>query len=185
MVARLSVAQRQCISQVRRQSLTSPFILTVCVLPFGLLTPILEIGPTHVFNPDWPGHARLHEVWQLMTHSTFALLCVWLAWWGRNIRLAALIALIVSGGFLAAYALNPLYDGTMKHSDGSELTLGGINVAVAIMVLATFGQAGVLAAVVRRPSGSEGADASSESWPEVVPPAEGSSSIPLSLRQSK
>ena len=127
-------------------------LLTICLLPFGLLTPILEIGPTHVFNPDWPGHARLHEVWQLVTHSALALLCLWLTWRTDQVRLAALIALVVSAGFLAAYALSPLYGGTMKHSDGSELMIGGINSAVVIMVVTALGQVGVLIAAARQSS---------------------------------
>jgi hypothetical protein len=127
-------------------------LLTICLLPFGLLTPILEIGPTHVFSPDWPGHARLHEVWQLVTHSALALLCLWLTWRTDQVRLAALIAFLVSVGFLAAYALSQLYGGTMKHSDGSELTIGGINSAVAIMMVTALGQVGVLIAAARQSS---------------------------------
>ena len=127
-------------------------LLTICLLPFGLLTPILEIGPTHVFNPDWPGHARLHEVWQLVTHSALALMCLWLTWRTDQVRLAALIALVVSAGFLAAYALSPLYGGNMKHSDGSELIIGGINSAVVIMVVTALGQVGVLIAAARQSS---------------------------------
>jgi len=129
-------------------------LLTICLLPFGLLTPILEIGPTHVFNPDWPGHARLHEVWQLVTHSALALMCLYLTWCGDQSRLASLIALVVTGGFLAAYGLSVFYDGTMKHSDGREVTIGGVNSAVAIMVVAASGQASVFVAATRRPQGS-------------------------------
>lgn len=122
-----------------------PVILALCVLPFGLLTPILEISPTHVFNPDWPGHARLHVAWQLVTNSALALLCVWLAWRRGKGRLAATIAFIVTCGFLFAFALSRFYGGTMRHSDGSELLVGGINVAVALMTLSALGLAGLLA----------------------------------------
>lgn len=135
-----------------RSSLCAKIILSICLLPFGLLTPILEIGPTHVFNPDWPGHARLHEVWQLVTHSALALMCLWLTWRIGQVRLAALIALLVSVGFLAAYVLSPLYGATMKHSDGTELSIGGINSAVAIMVAAALGQVGVLIATAKQSS---------------------------------
>jgi hypothetical protein len=135
-----------------RTSLFAKIILSASLLPFGLLTPILEIGPTHVFNPDWPGHARLHEVWQLVTHSALALMCLWLTWRTGQVRLAALIALLISAGFLAAYVLSPLYGGTMKHSDGTELSIGGINSAVAIMVAAALGKVGVLIAAARQSS---------------------------------
>lgn len=123
-----------------------PVILFLCVLPFGLLTPILEISPTHVFNPDWPGHARLHVAWQLATNSALALLCVWLAWRRNKAKLAATIALIVTCGFLFAFALSRFYGGTMQHSDGSELLVGGVNVAVALMTVSALGLAGLLVA---------------------------------------
>lgn len=113
--------------------------LTVCILPFGLLTPILEIGPTHVFNPDWPAHARLHEVWQLVTHCGLAALCLWLAWARGQIQLATAIAAIVVGGFLSALALAPAYGGGMAHSDGTELTVAGVNSAVLVMAASMLG----------------------------------------------
>lgn len=115
--------------------------LTACLIPFGLLTPMLEIGPTHVCNSDWPAHARLHEVWQLVTNSGLAILCLWLAWARREIRLATAIAAIVVGGFLLALILAPAYGGGMKHSDGTEQTVAGVNAAVAVMALAMAGLA--------------------------------------------
>ncbi|MDO9370342.1 MAG: hypothetical protein Q7T68_17380 [Sphingopyxis sp.] len=114
-------------------------LLALCLVPVGLLTPILEIGPTHVFNPDWPGHARLHEVWQLVENSSFAIFCLWLAWGRGAIRLAASIGLVLTGSFLTSFLLAPLYAGTMRHSDGSERLVAGINSAVVIMVIVAAG----------------------------------------------
>ncbi len=124
-------------------------ILSLALIPFGVLTPILELGVTHVVNPDWPGHARLHEVWQLLTNSSLAMLCLWLIWCSRQLRLPALIAFIVSLGFLVAYGLSPLYGGTMRHSDGSEVAVGGINLAVALMAVTTAAIGAVLASTFR------------------------------------
>lgn len=114
-------------------------ILAICLLPTGVLTPILEIGPTHVFNPDWPGHARLHEVWQLIAHMLLAGFALWLAWARCDMKLASLLGLLVNASFLASVLLAPLYGGTMQHSDGAEIAVGGINVAVAIMVISVVG----------------------------------------------
>lgn len=133
----------------------APFLLLLCVLPFGVLTPILEIGPTHVLNPHWPGHARLHEVWQLATNSALALLCVWLAWRRNDPGLAAAIALIVTGGFLVAFGLKPFYGGTMQHSDGSEIAILGFNIAVVIMALTAIGLVGLLVAKGRSARSAE------------------------------
>ena len=38
--------------------------------------PILDINATHVFNPDWTPHVRIHEVWQLLTNSSLGVLCI-------------------------------------------------------------------------------------------------------------
>lgn len=126
-------------------------VLTLCLVPVGLLVPILEIGPTHVFNPDWPGHARLHEVWQLAANSGLSLLCLWLAWGAGRVRLASGIALVLTASFLLSFLLAPLYGGTMRHSDGTELMVAGMNSAVAIMLLATAGLIFILWATRGKP----------------------------------
>lgn len=121
-------------------------VVTSCVLVFGLVVPILEVNDTHVFNPDWPGHARLHEVWQLLTNVALAAVCIRLAWKPGELRFAAALAACVTGGFLAAFAASDLYGGSMRHTDGSELAIGGVNLAVLVMALAT----GALAVIAVR-----------------------------------
>lgn len=115
------------------------FALALFMLPVGVLTPILEVSPTHLFNPAWPGHARLHEAWQLVTNMAFAGFAIWLAAARKEERLACIVGLIVNVAFLAAVLLAPTYGGTMRHSDGSELAIGGFNIATAIMLVATAG----------------------------------------------
>lgn len=117
--------------------MAAKIVLTACLLTFGVVVPVLEVNDTHVFNPLWPGHARLHEVWQLVTNAALAALCAWLAWRAKAVRLAAVVGACVTGGFVLAHALGDLYGGSMQHTDGSELAVGGINVAVVAMVLAT------------------------------------------------
>jgi hypothetical protein len=115
-------------------------LVTIGVLIYALAVPVLEINDTHVFNPEWPPHARLHEVWQLATNSMIGLLSLWLAWGKGQVRLSALLALLVMGGFLLAYALRDLYGGSMVLVEGSaERTLLGLNLGVvgAAIVVAT------------------------------------------------
>ncbi len=113
--------------------------LILFMLPVGVLVPILEIGPTHVLNPNWPGHARLHEVWQLLANAMLAALAIWLAASRDQLRVASLIGLAINGSFLAAVLLSPAYGGTMRHGDGTELAVGGINLAVVVMAAGTTG----------------------------------------------
>lgn len=111
-------------------------VLTVSVATFGVLVPLLEISDTHLFNDGWPAHARLHEAWQLLTNSALAGICVWLAWHQNRVREAALLANVVVMGFLAAFVLGPAYGGSMLHTDGTEITVAGMNAAVLVMLVA-------------------------------------------------
>ncbi len=105
-------------------------IVTFGILMFALGVPFLEINETHVFNPDWTPHVRIHEVWQLITNSAIGALCLWLVWVRGEVFFSSLLGLIVTGGFLAAYALQDFYGGSMKYLDGSEKMLLGLNIGV-------------------------------------------------------
>jgi hypothetical protein len=119
-------------------------VVTAVALIIGVAVPVLEFNATHVFNAAWPGHARLHEVWQLAGNTALAGLCLWLAWRKGAPRLAAGIGLCLTGGFMVAYALSGAYGGSMLHTDGTELAIGGVNVAVIVMLAATCALAAVV-----------------------------------------
>ena len=107
------------------------FLLTFGFVLYGIVVPWLEINDTHVFNPEWVAHARLHEVWQLLTNSLLGVFAMWRLWGSNNDRyLPSVIALLITGGFLVAYMIQGSYGGSMVHPDGSEKTLFGINVGV-------------------------------------------------------
>lgn len=110
--------------------MTDKLLVTFGVLLYALAVPVLELNNTHVFNPDWPAHARLHNAWQLATNSAFGLWALWLTWRHDNVQVPSLVALLVTGGFFVAHALQDFYGGSMLHSDGSERTLLGLNVGV-------------------------------------------------------
>lgn len=104
--------------------------ITFSVFLYAIVVPFLDINETHVWNPDWTPHARIHEVWQLITNSSIGVLCLWLVWYKKEVRLSTLLSLIVMGGFLLAFFLKDGYGGSMKYLDGSEKTILGINMAV-------------------------------------------------------
>jgi hypothetical protein len=106
-------------------------LLTISIALYAIAVPYLEINDTHVFNPDWVAHARLHEVWQLITNSSLGAVALWLTWMSADGRgKASAIALLITGGFLAAYALQGSYGGSMVHPDGTEKTAFGFNVGL-------------------------------------------------------
>ncbi|SHJ66182.1 hypothetical protein [Pseudozobellia thermophila] len=104
--------------------------ITFVILLYALAVPFLEINDTHVFNPDWTPHAKIHEVWQLITNSAIGVLCLWLLWAKKENKLSSLLSMLVTGGFLLAYLLQDLYGGSMKYLDGSEKTILGLNIGV-------------------------------------------------------
>ncbi|MDO6601841.1 hypothetical protein [Arenibacter palladensis] len=103
-------------------------IITFSILLYAIVVPFLEINETHVFNPNWTPHVRIHEVWQLITNSGIGLLCLWLVWVKNEIKISGILSLLVTGGFLIAFMLQEFYGGSMKYLDGSEKTLLGINI---------------------------------------------------------
>jgi hypothetical protein len=104
--------------------------ISFVILLYAVAVPILEIDDTHVFNPDWTPHAKIHEVWQLITNSTIGIFCLWLVWVKNELKTSILLSMLVTGGFLLAYSLQNLYGGSMKYLDGSEKTVLGINIGV-------------------------------------------------------
>lgn len=110
-------------------------LLTLSVSVLGLLVPYLEYSPTHIFNPDWPGHAKLHDVWQLITNSAFAAAAAWLAWTRTDLRLGARLGLVAPVAFLVSYFTMDLYGGSMVNSDGTELRFGSLNASLVMMLI--------------------------------------------------
>ncbi len=104
--------------------------ITLSVILFAIVVPILEINATHVFNPNWTPHSKIHEVWQLFTNSSIGILCLWLVWIKNDTKISSILCTMVMGGFLLSFGLKEFYGGSMKYLDGSEKTLLGINIGV-------------------------------------------------------
>ena len=107
------------------------------LIPLALV-PWLEINATHLTNPDWPPHARLHEAWQLITNATLALIGLWLGWTRRRWREAAGLGLVITASFLAAWALRGVYGGSMAGTTSGSTVLLGVDVAVWVMGAASL-----------------------------------------------
>ena len=127
---RRHLTNRFYLAMLARAFMFSKLIITFGIILYAIAVPILEINATHVFNPDWTPHVRIHEVWQLITNSSLGILCLWLAWQREQIIMSALLSLIVTGSFLIAFVLQGSYGGSMVYLNGEENTLFGINMGV-------------------------------------------------------
>lgn len=131
-------------------------LVTVGIIFYAVVVPVLEINVTHVFNPAWEPHARLHEVWQLCTNTALGAFSFWLVWFRGNLRLPSLMTVFVTGGFLLSYWLRDYYGGSMVHSDGSEKLIFGINLGLFAYTLAIF-LAAIAVAIEWRGRSADGA----------------------------
>lgn len=121
-------------------------LVTVGIVFYAVVVPIFEVNDTHVFNTAWEPHARLHETWQLFTNTAIGAFSVWLVWGRDNLKLASLLTVFVTGGFLMAYWLQDGYGGSMVLTDGSEKMIFGINLGLFAYTLAIL-LAGVAVAI--------------------------------------
>jgi len=102
-------------------------------ITFAIIVPALELNDTHLTNPLWPEHARLHEAWQLLSNALIVLLAAWLVAARKAPLLGLALASIISLSFMFAWLTSDAYGGSMLHSDGTQMVVGGVNAAVLIV----------------------------------------------------
>lgn len=114
-----------------RQLRRARAVLTVIavVLFFGPL--LRDSNASHLTNPDWPGHARLHFMWAISFMFCSGLANLYYLWL-RPLGLGALRlcwvwqATSLLGGFWTAVVLADLYGGTIRDPE-HHATLLGVN----------------------------------------------------------
>jgi hypothetical protein len=91
--------------------------ILLTVSAFEFFGPIVrDFGPSHAWNPDWAGHARVHLVWLLGFMGFSGVVNLYLVWGRRagelrDLWLAAALQCCNLGGFWLAYLLVPFYGG--------------------------------------------------------------------------
>ena len=90
----------------------TPKVLTsLCLVLAGIGPLLLDIGDTHLFNPNWDEHSRVHEVWRLATNSMIAFLGLYLIWKKNMLSIASLLSLCMILGFMISVVTMPYYNG--------------------------------------------------------------------------
>lgn len=99
-------------------------LISLGVLVYLVLIPFLEINESHVFNAQWPAHARFHEVWQLTTHMMLGVMALWLTWFKQQIIISAGISIAIMGGVLFAHIIEASYGGSVLSGNTSQTVMG-------------------------------------------------------------
>ena len=103
--------------------LISEVFLGLLVLIQGASTLGIDLARTHATNPDWPGHARFHVVWQAVNAGMLAVLTEGILWSHllpgfMRFHLALAITLIPMFGYIAALISRSSYRGTLRDRYG-------------------------------------------------------------------
>lgn len=110
-----------------------------------------DFNATHLFNPDWPPHARLHMMTVFTSAVAIALYGLF-ATWGptlsrlQSLRQSTLLGLLYVFGLCVAATSIPLYGGSM-YSDDVEpraATLADENYIVFISITIVFAVAAAI-----------------------------------------
>lgn len=104
----------------------SKYFTSIALICAGLGPLLIDVGITHLLNPDWDAHARVHEVWRLSSHSFIAFLGLYLIWIMQKELLAALLSLCLLLGFWVSVFLMPFYDGLAVGQGVDELEPFGV-----------------------------------------------------------
>ena len=89
------------------------YLTTICLLSGGILPILVDVNTSHLLNPDWDSHARLHEAWRLSVNFLVFSLGIFLLWSKNKEILAGLMSLSIHLGFVIAALLMPLYGGEL------------------------------------------------------------------------
>ncbi|MFN7953046.1 MAG: hypothetical protein U0610_15095 [bacterium] len=133
-------------------------LLTLTALEF--FGPIVrDSGVSHLMNPFWDGHARVHLVWLMGFMGTSGLVNLYLLWLRRprdvrDVHLAAALQCCNLAGFWIAFFLCPLYVGVIavpgihvkifgwdENVFGFSIFTAMIGAAIALLIRARRGQA--------------------------------------------
>ena len=112
----------------RMKQLLAKILLTLACLPLsvgGWYFDAVRRPPTHLFNPNWPPHARYHDACWLFAISLAVLGAWWLLWGtheARGSRLAVRGAAFLPGLFYAAFLLALVVPGVTPWNDGETPT---------------------------------------------------------------
>jgi len=90
---------------------TSKYLTTICLILGTMLPLIVDTGSTHLLNPDWDAHSRVHEVWRLSTNIFIAVIGLYLLWVSNYLLLPALLSSCIVLVFFSAIFTMSLYGG--------------------------------------------------------------------------
>ncbi|MEM1265686.1 MAG: DUF6640 family protein [Pseudomonadota bacterium] len=124
-------------------------IVTLVSLVYGIVPAIADLNETHLYNPDWSPHARVHGAWFLFFGAFMAITALYLIWIRNDVLLGITIGLCFVASFWSAVLTASLYGGALVDPNGIETRLLGLESNVAVFSVLTLLLAGSLGLFLR------------------------------------
>lgn len=83
-----------------------------------------DLNESHLLNPAWAPHSRVHLVWFLVFTATTAVIVLYLIWFRDETIIPALIGLGFNSGFIVAYLTASSYGGSLSDSVDAAASSG-------------------------------------------------------------
>lgn len=111
------------------RDLLGRILMSLTAAEVGIIPFLVDVSPSHIFNPAWPAHARLHGIWLLVTGGLLSLVALYLIWFRREDRRAAVtMAGVLLGcilaGFFTAISTVSMYGGSIGVDAATATTQG-------------------------------------------------------------
>lgn len=122
------------------RQLTGKILISALALFTGVSAHVADMSPTHIYNPDWPPHAKFHNGQTLAFAALSGLAALWFLWRSdgdKRTNVAAAVAL--AGLYWATQSLAILYPNTAffdPQFDHPSLYVLGLPVQMAIQTVA-------------------------------------------------
>lgn len=132
--------------------LVAKLALTAVTLIYGIVPAIADLNETHLLNPHWSAHARLHGAWFLFFGASMAALSLYFVWLRDSLILPTVIGLAFVSGFWLAVLTAPLYGGALVDANGVETQILGLDANAFIFTILTITLLMVFLYAIRRKS---------------------------------
>ena len=128
----------------------SKYLTTLALIVGGIFPIIMDVGNTHLLNPDWESHARVHLAWMLSTNFLIFLLGMYLLWIKEKEITPALLGLCIHVGFVISAVSMPLYGGASVGQGLSAPSALGLPLNIFVFSSALIVQLVALALIFRK-----------------------------------
>ena len=130
-------------------------LTTICLISGGIIPILVDVDVSHLLNPDWDSHARVHEAWRLSTNFLVFCVGVYLLWKMNKEILAGVLSLCIHFGFVIGALLMPLYGGEPVGEGIAEPEFLRVPLNILFFSLMFFVQSTVIVIVLKKHSVSQ------------------------------